>query len=101
MIHIASPVADVAENNRASGTCLLAGGHDFAVFYEAWNLVAHGRGTEIYTTSPDRFLYAPGFAPPRVLSLATVLVSILVVWKHRENMQRLIAGTESKLKLKL
>ena len=38
------------------------GGHDFAVFYEAWNLVAHGRGTEIYTTSPDRFLYAPGFA---------------------------------------
>jgi acyl phosphate:glycerol-3-phosphate acyltransferase len=45
-------------------------------------------------------LYAPGFAPPRVLSLATVFVSVLVVWKHRENMQRLIAGTESKLKLK-
>jgi hypothetical protein len=38
------------------------GGHDFAVFYEAWNLVAHGHGTEIYTNSPDRFLYAPGFA---------------------------------------
>ena len=45
-------------------------------------------------------LYAPGFAPPRVLSLATVFVSVLVVWKHRANMQRLIAGTESQLKLK-
>jgi len=44
-------------------------------------------------------LYAPGFAPPRLLSLATVLISMLVIWKHRENMQRLIAGTESKLKL--
>jgi acyl phosphate:glycerol-3-phosphate acyltransferase len=45
-------------------------------------------------------LYAPRFAPPRVLSLATVFVSVLVVWKHRANMQRLIAGTESQLKLK-
>ena len=45
-------------------------------------------------------LYAPGFVPPRVLSLATVFVSVLVVWKHRANMQRLIAGTESQLKLK-
>jgi glycerol-3-phosphate acyltransferase PlsY len=45
-------------------------------------------------------LYAPGFAPPRVLSLATVFVSVLVIWKHRANMQRLIAGTESQLKLK-
>ena len=45
-------------------------------------------------------LYAPGFAPPRVLSLATVFVSVLVVWKHRANMQRMIAGTESQLKLK-
>lgn len=45
-------------------------------------------------------LYAPGYAPPTVLSLATVFVSVLVIWKHRENMQRLIAGTESQLKLK-
>lgn len=45
-------------------------------------------------------LYAPGFAPTRELSLATVTVSVLVIWKHRENMQRLIAGTESQLKLK-
>lgn len=38
------------------------GGLDFSVFYHAWNLVAHGQGSEIYVNSPDRFLYAPGFA---------------------------------------
>jgi hypothetical protein len=38
------------------------GGQDFAVFFEAWRLVSHGHGSEIYTNSPDRFLYAPGFA---------------------------------------
>ncbi len=38
------------------------GGHDFDVFYHAWNLVLSGRGAEIYRNSPDRFLYAPGFA---------------------------------------
>lgn len=35
---------------------------DFTVFYTAWKLVADGRGAEIYGNSPDRFLYAPGFA---------------------------------------
>lgn len=38
------------------------GGQDFAVFYKAWSLVHSGKGLEIYTNSPDRFLYAPGFA---------------------------------------
>jgi acyl phosphate:glycerol-3-phosphate acyltransferase len=45
-------------------------------------------------------LYAPHFAPPSVLSLSTVLIAVLIVWKHRANMQRLIAGTENQLKLK-
>ena len=45
-------------------------------------------------------LYAPHFAPPSVLSLSTVLVSSLIVWKHRDNLQRLIAGTENQLKFK-
>ncbi len=35
---------------------------DFAVFHEAWRLVLEGRGHEIYHATPDRFLYAPGFA---------------------------------------
>lgn len=38
------------------------GGGDFNVFYEAWRLVLSGWGTEIYKATPDRFLYAPGFA---------------------------------------
>jgi hypothetical protein len=38
------------------------GGQDFGVFHHAWRLVLEGRGAEIYTNSPDRFLYAPGFA---------------------------------------
>jgi len=37
-------------------------GADFNVFYHAWNLVLTQHGSEIYTNSPDRFLYAPGFA---------------------------------------
>src|SRR4051812_37737280 len=37
-------------------------GGDFSVFYKAWRLVVEGRGLEIYRESPDRFLYAPGFA---------------------------------------
>lgn len=35
---------------------------DFTVFYTAWRLVLEGRGSEIYHASPDRYLYAPGFA---------------------------------------
>lgn len=38
------------------------GGIDFAVFHHAWRLVLEGRGADIYTNSPDRYLYAPGFA---------------------------------------
>jgi hypothetical protein len=38
------------------------GGRDFAVFHAAWRAVLAGRGAEIYRVTPDRFLYAPGFA---------------------------------------
>jgi hypothetical protein len=38
------------------------GGHDFDVFYGAWRAVLEGKGAEIYRITPDRFLYAPGFA---------------------------------------
>ena len=41
---------------------LIRGGNDFAVFHHAARLVWEGRGREIYSNSPDRFLYAPGFA---------------------------------------
>jgi hypothetical protein len=38
------------------------GGDDFRVFYHAWRLVLDGQGAEVYRNTPDRFLYAPGFA---------------------------------------
>lgn len=43
-------------------------------------------------------LYAPGHAPSRTISLGTALASLLVIWRHRPNLQRLIAGTEPRFK---
>jgi len=45
-------------------------------------------------------LYAPGthHAPPLSVSYSTVIVSILIIVKHRENVKRLMAGTENRLK---
>jgi acyl phosphate:glycerol-3-phosphate acyltransferase len=45
-------------------------------------------------------LYAPGHAPPEFVILGTIIVSLLILAKHRANIERLIAGKESKLKLK-
>ena len=44
------------------------------------------------------FLYAPGHAPPDIVNVSTALVAVLIIIKHRSNIQRLIAGEESKLK---
>jgi acyl phosphate:glycerol-3-phosphate acyltransferase len=41
--------------------------------------------------------YAPHHAPPDHVLFGTLLISVLVLWKHRENMRRLIAGEESRL----
>ncbi len=43
-------------------------------------------------------LYAPGHAPPTVLSLGIIVISLLVIWKHRANLQRLASGEETPLK---
>lgn len=45
-------------------------------------------------------LYAPGHAPPEFVTLGTIVVSLLILGKHRANIERLIAGKESKLKFK-
>lgn len=45
-------------------------------------------------------LYAPGHAPPLELSLGAVIAAVLIIWRHRPNIERLIAGTEPKLKLR-
>jgi len=44
-------------------------------------------------------LYAPRHAPPDIVTIGTSLVAVLVLVKHRENMRRLIAGEENKLRL--
>jgi glycerol-3-phosphate acyltransferase PlsY len=42
-------------------------------------------------------LYEPRHAPPLYLSLATVAISLLVLWKHRGNIERLMTGKETRL----
>ncbi len=39
-------------------------------------------------------LYAPGHAPPEFVSFGTLLICVLVITKHKPNVERLIAGTE-------
>ena len=43
------------------------------------------------------FFYAPGHAPPTVVSLGTILIAALIIAKHRQNIGRLVAGTETRL----
>lgn len=42
-------------------------------------------------------LYAPRHAPPDYITFSTILISLLVLWKHRSNIARLVAGTENRL----
>jgi glycerol-3-phosphate acyltransferase PlsY len=39
-------------------------------------------------------LYAPGHAPPVSIWVGTLLAAVLVIVKHRKNVERLVAGTE-------
>jgi glycerol-3-phosphate acyltransferase PlsY len=39
-------------------------------------------------------LYAPGHAPPTAVSVCTLLAAMIVIVKHRDNIERLLAGTE-------
>lgn len=45
-------------------------------------------------------LYAPLDAPPLVVSIGTTLIAAMIIVKHKENVGRLVAGTENRLKLK-
>jgi glycerol-3-phosphate acyltransferase PlsY len=42
-------------------------------------------------------LYAPGHAPPEFVTVGTVVISVLVLVKHRPNIARLVAGEEPRL----
>jgi acyl phosphate:glycerol-3-phosphate acyltransferase len=41
--------------------------------------------------------YSPHHAPATYISLCTILISLIVLAKHRGNIERLVAGTESRL----
>src|SRR5579864_1427873 len=41
-------------------------------------------------------LYAPGHSPSYVVSSCTTLGSLMIIWKHRPNIARLMNGTESR-----
>jgi acyl phosphate:glycerol-3-phosphate acyltransferase len=45
------------------------------------------------------FLWAPGHAPPVVVTLGTLFASVLIFYKHDGNLQRLVDGTEPKYSL--
>jgi len=45
-------------------------------------------------------LYAPGHAPPEFVNRGTILIAVLILFKHRSNIERLIAGEEPRLKFR-
>jgi glycerol-3-phosphate acyltransferase PlsY len=44
-------------------------------------------------------LYAPGHAPPTAVSVSTLLAAVMVIVKHRDNIERLFAGTEPRFEM--
>jgi acyl phosphate:glycerol-3-phosphate acyltransferase len=43
------------------------------------------------------WLYIPGHHPPESISIAAVIAALLVLWRHRSNLQRLIEGEEPQM----
>lgn len=43
-------------------------------------------------------LYAREFAPPRSVSIGTTLASVLVIWRHKDNLARLADGSETRFR---
>ena len=44
-------------------------------------------------------LYAPGHAPPTAVTAGTLLAAAIIIVKHRENIERLMAGTEPRFEM--
>ena len=44
-------------------------------------------------------LYAPRHAPPTAVSVCTLLAAVIVIAKHRDNIERLLAGTEPRFEM--
>jgi glycerol-3-phosphate acyltransferase PlsY len=44
-------------------------------------------------------LWAPGHAPPMIVTAGTLALAALIIWKHDANIQRLVQGNEPKFTL--
>ena len=44
-------------------------------------------------------LYAPRHAPPTAVSVSTLVAAVMVITKHRDNIERLVRGTEPRFEL--
>jgi glycerol-3-phosphate acyltransferase PlsY len=42
-------------------------------------------------------LYAPGLAPPHIVSIGVAFAAVVIIVRHRKNIERLINGTETRL----
>ncbi|MBI1741039.1 MAG: glycerol-3-phosphate acyltransferase, partial [Candidatus Koribacter versatilis] len=45
-------------------------------------------------------LYEPLGAPPQTVSVGTTLIAAMIILKHKDNIGRLVAGTENRLKFR-
>lgn len=45
-------------------------------------------------------LYAPRHAPPDIVTGATILIVLLIILKHRSNIERLVAGKENRMNIR-
>jgi glycerol-3-phosphate acyltransferase PlsY len=45
-------------------------------------------------------LYAPRHAPPTAVSVGTLLAAALIIWKHKGNIRRLMAGAEPRFEFR-
>ncbi|HVB34624.1 MAG TPA: glycerol-3-phosphate 1-O-acyltransferase PlsY [Patescibacteria group bacterium] len=43
------------------------------------------------------WLYVPGHHPPQDISIAAVIAALLILWRHRPNLERLIEGSEPQM----
>ena len=69
----------------------------FAMVVAAWRYVSLG-SVSAAAAMPllVYFLWAPGHAPPGIVTAGTLAIVALIIWKHDANIQRLVQGKEPK-----
>ena len=66
-----------------------------------WRYVSLGSIVAAAALPPLTYLfYAPPYAPPLTLSMGTIIAAVMIILKHRANIERLVAGNENRLKLR-